>query len=104
MFGLLGDHKEELFFVLGEFVDCFACEYTEMPGLSWDLVERTLLIKQGSRPYKQLTQNYNSELLGRIKEEVERLLKANFIRACRYANWVSVIPGFYAKTEYSTYA
>jgi hypothetical protein len=30
-------------------------------------------------------------LLGRIKEEVEQLLKAGFIRTCRYADWVSNI-------------
>jgi hypothetical protein len=29
--------------------------------------------------------------LGRIKEEVEQLLKAGFIRTCRYADWVSNI-------------
>jgi hypothetical protein len=27
----------------------------------------------------------------RIKEEINRLLKANFIRPCRYANWISNI-------------
>jgi hypothetical protein len=29
--------------------------------------------------------NYNVDLLDKIKEEVEHLLQANFIRACRYA-------------------
>jgi hypothetical protein len=27
--------------------------------------------------------------MDRIKEEVDRLLKAEFIRPCRYAEWVS---------------
>jgi hypothetical protein len=27
----------------------------------------------------------------RIKEEIDRLLKANFIRPCRYAEWISNI-------------
>jgi hypothetical protein len=30
-------------------------------------------------------------LLERVKEEVERLLQENFIRTCRYAEWVSNI-------------
>jgi hypothetical protein len=29
--------------------------------------------------------------LGRIKEEVERLLKAGFILTCHYAEWISNI-------------
>jgi hypothetical protein len=89
--GLLEAHRGELCRLLNEFVNCFAWDYTEMPGLSRDLVEHTLPIKRGFRPYKQPACNYNAELLGRIKEEVERLLKANFIRTDHYADWVSNI-------------
>jgi hypothetical protein len=66
-------------------------DYTEMLGLSRELVENMLPIKKGFRPYKQPAQNYNPELLDRIKEEVECLLKANFIKTCRYVEWVSNI-------------
>jgi hypothetical protein len=38
--------------------------------------------------------------LGRIKEEIERLLEAKFIRQCRYAEWVSnIIPIEKKKTK-----
>jgi hypothetical protein len=38
--------------------------------------------------------------LGRIKEEIERLLEAKFIRQCRYAEWVSnIIPVEKKKTK-----
>jgi hypothetical protein len=74
-----------------EFVDCFTWEYTEMPGLSRELVEHKLPIKRGFKPYKQPAWNYNPLLYDRMKEEVDRLLKANFIRPCRCAEWVSNI-------------
>jgi hypothetical protein len=45
-----------------------------MPGLSQDLVEHKLRIKLGFRPFKQSVRRYNTDLLGRIKEEVERLI------------------------------
>jgi hypothetical protein len=77
--------------LLGEFVDCFAWDYTEMSGLGRDLVEHTLPIKPGFRPYKQLARNFNPKILGRIKEEIEHLMEAKFIRICRYAEWVSNI-------------
>jgi hypothetical protein len=60
-----------------------------MPGLRKDLMEHRLPIKQGFRPYKQPMRNFNPETVGKIKEEVDRLLQVGFIRPCRYAEWVS---------------
>jgi hypothetical protein len=57
-----------------------------MPNLSRELVEHRLPIKYDFRPYKHPTQRFNW-----VKEEVERLLNAWFIRPCRYAEWVSNI-------------
>jgi hypothetical protein len=56
-----------------------------MPGLSRTLMEHALLIKPEFRPYRQPARNYSPDLVDRIKEEIERLLKANFIRPCQYA-------------------
>jgi hypothetical protein len=67
--------------------------HTEIPGLSRDLVEHRLLIKEGFRPYKQPARNYNPLLYDQIKEEVDWLLKARFIHPCRYTEWVgNIIP------------
>ena len=54
------DSRNEMIGLLKEYSDCFAWNYTEMPGLSREIVEH-------------------------------RLLEANFIRPCRYAEWVSNI-------------
>jgi len=50
---LEADYKVELIALLKEYVDCFAWNYTEMPGLSRELVEHWLPIKKGFRPFKQ---------------------------------------------------
>jgi outer membrane phospholipase A len=52
---------------------CFAWDYTEMPGyrLKW--------IKVGFRPYKQGAWDFKPEIVGRVKEEVDRLLQAGFM-------------------------
>jgi hypothetical protein len=88
---LQGDQKTSICELLKEFFDCFAWSYDEMPGLDGELVEHRLPIKKGFRPFKHLSRNYNQWILGKIKEEVERLLKAGFIRMCRYVEWVSNI-------------
>ena len=62
-----------------------------MPGLSRDLVEHRLPIKAGFRPFKQPSRHFNPIMYDRIKEEINRLLDAGFIRSCRYAEWISNI-------------
>jgi hypothetical protein len=53
-----------------------------MPGLSQELVELWLRIKTGFRYYKQPAQRFHPNIHDRVKEEVERLLGAVFIRPC----------------------
>jgi hypothetical protein len=70
---------------------CFAWDYTEMPGLSRELIEHRLPIKASFRSYKQGAQNFKPKIVGRVKGEVDRLLQARFIQPRRYADWVSNI-------------
>jgi hypothetical protein len=79
---LICEQNEEVHELLKGFVSCFAWEYTKMAGLNRSLVEHKLPIKQGFRPYKQPTRNYIPKIIGRVKEEVDRLLKARFIQPC----------------------
>jgi hypothetical protein len=81
--------KLELINILKEYVDYFAWNYNEMPGLSRDLVEHKLPIKPGFKPYKQPHRNFNPDIYDRVKEEINRLPDAKFIRPCRYADWIS---------------
>jgi hypothetical protein len=62
-----------------------------MPGLSKELVKHRLPIKAGFRPYKPGSWNFKPEIVGRVKEEVDRLLQAWFIQSCHYAESVSNI-------------
>ena len=45
------EFKADLIRLLKEYIDCFAWEYSEMSGLSCDLVEHRLPIKAGFKPY-----------------------------------------------------
>ena len=62
-----------------------------MPGLSKELVEHRLPMKEGFRPFKQQSRRFNLELMSKIKQEIERLLKVGFIRTTRYLQWFSNI-------------
>jgi hypothetical protein len=85
------EHNDAIIKLLRNYIDCFALNYREMPGLSRGLVEHRLPIKTGFRPYKQPAPRFNPIIHDRVKEEVGCLLDAGFIRPCQYAEWVSNI-------------
>ena len=59
---LSAEYKADLVKLLKEYIDCFAWDYSEMPGLSRDLVEHHLPIKDSFRPYKQPARRFNPNI------------------------------------------
>jgi hypothetical protein len=74
------DPRDEMASLLKEYSDCFAWNYTEMSGLSREIVEHRLPIKSSFRPFKQKGRTFRLDFLPRIKEKIHRLLEANLIR------------------------
>ena len=69
--------KQQLTNLLKEYKDCFAWDYTEMPGLDQSMVEHRLPIKPGFRPHQQPARRCNPNILPDIKAEIPNLLKPN---------------------------
>ena len=87
------EDKVRMIAILKEYKDCFAWDYSEMPGLKRELVEHRLPIKPGHKPYQQPPRRMANEVVLKVKEEIEKLLQAGFIRTTRYAEWISnVVP------------
>jgi hypothetical protein len=57
------DPRNEMIGLLKEYSDCFSWNYTEMPGLSREIVEHRLPIKSGFRPFKQKARTFRPDLL-----------------------------------------
>jgi hypothetical protein len=64
------DYKLKLIVLLKEYVDCFAWDYTEMPGLSRELVEHRLPIKKGL----DRINNHQSDSIRLFMTELKRRL------------------------------
>ena len=62
--------------------------------LLWNIV---LPIKLGYWPYQQGARRCNPKILPYIKAEITRIIEANFIRQCRYAEWISNVVPVYKK-------
>ena len=75
--------KDRIVALLKNYKDCFAWDYHEMPGLSRKVVELQLPIRTDKKPVKQIPRRFAPEILPKIKEEIERLLKCGFIRPAR---------------------
>lgn len=88
---LAKEFKQELISLLREYIDCFAWDYDDMPGLSRELVEHRLPIKEDFKPFMQPARRMSKEVELKIKEEIEILLRAKFIRPVRYTEWLSNI-------------
>ncbi|KAK1660444.1 hypothetical protein QYE76_048603 [Lolium multiflorum] len=85
--------KSQLIALLKEYPDCFAWDYTEMPGLDRSIIEHRLPLKKGFRPFQQRARQMKAEILVEVKKEIQKMLDAGFIRPCRYAEWISnVVP------------
>jgi hypothetical protein len=83
--------REPMIALLKEYADCFAWDYTEMPGLDRHIVEHRLPLKNGFWPFQQRARQMKAEVLIEVRKEVEKMLEAGFIRPCRYAEWISSI-------------
>ncbi|XP_075483761.1 uncharacterized protein LOC142523912 [Primulina tabacum] len=60
-------------------------------GWTWKLVEHRLPLKEGFKPFQQPSRRMSKEVELKVKEEVEKLLKAKFIKPIRYTEWLSNI-------------
>ncbi|KAM1815098.1 hypothetical protein ACFX11_028685 [Malus domestica] len=74
------DEIDEYYQLLSEYKDVFAWTYKEMPGLNPVVAVHHLAVKPGTRPIKQTQMRYRSELIPQIEAEIDKLIKAGFIR------------------------
>lgn len=63
------------------------------------MVENRLLVKEGFEPFKQPPRRMAHKVVLKVKDEVERLLKAGFIRLIMYIEWLSNIVSIIKKNE-----
>jgi hypothetical protein len=61
----------------------------DMPGIPRELAEHELKIFPNTKPVKQSMRRYNPEKAKSMGKEINRLLKAKFIREIKEARWLS---------------
>ena len=62
-----------------------------MPGLDTKIVVHRILVKSECPLVQQVLRRMKSKIILKIKEEVEKQLKASFLTTIAYSNWVTNI-------------
>ncbi|PKA61959.1 RNA-directed DNA polymerase like [Apostasia shenzhenica] len=83
------NEKLALTALLFEYFDVFAWEPSDMPGIDRAVAEHPLSLKPGVAPVRQKKRNFGGEKQHMIREEVEKLLAAGFIREITYPSWLA---------------
>ncbi|KAL0384983.1 UNVERIFIED_CONTAM: Transposon Ty3-G Gag-Pol polyprotein [Sesamum radiatum] len=74
---------------LREHSDVFAWEASDMQGVSPEIMVHKLNVHPEARPIKQKKRAFGVDRNRIIKEEVEKLLKINYIRPVQYPEWLA---------------
>jgi hypothetical protein len=69
--------------------DVFAWSPSDMPGIPREVVEHSLDIRAGSKPMKQRLCRFDEEKRRAIREEIHRLLVAEFIKELFHPEWLA---------------
>jgi len=81
--------KEDLVAFLRRNNDVFAWSHEDMPGIDPSVIVHKLNVDPNYRPVKQRRRAFAAERNLAVAEEVEKLLKAGFIREVDYPEWLA---------------
>ena len=81
--------KQELVHFLKKSMDVFAWSHKDMPGIDLSVITHGLNVYPSSKPVRQKKRDFAPERDNAIKEEVQKLTMAKFIREVYYLDWLA---------------
>ena len=66
----------------------FAWSYKDLKGVEPSIFRRTIPMHEDAKPRKLSPYTYSDSFSRKIKEEIDKLLEANFIYEIEHTNWV----------------
>jgi ribonuclease HI len=81
--------RDNLIRFLQRNVEVFAWSHEDMPGISPERIVHVLNVDPEARPVRQKRRKFAPERIEAITEEVEKLLRAEFIEEVYYPDWLA---------------
>lgn len=70
-----------------DFKDVFAWSYDDMKAYKDDVIQHTIPLVEGAKPFRQKLRQINTKLI--IKQELEKMLSVRIISPSRHTTWLS---------------
>ena len=86
---LEGEIKKGLICFLRKNIDVFTWSHENMPGINPSVITHRLNVHPSSKPVQQKKRVFAPERDNAIKEEVQKLILAKFIREIYYPDWLA---------------
>ena len=81
--------KQDLIQFLREIIDVFAWSHEDMLGINPSVITHRLNVYPSSKPVRQKKRVFTPEKDNAIKEEIQKLTTAQFIREVYYLDWLA---------------
>ena len=81
--------KQDLIHFLKKSIDVFVWSHEDMPGIDPSVITHRLNVYPSSKPVNQKKRVFVPERDNAIKEEVQKLTTAEFIREVYYLDWLT---------------
>ena len=72
-----------------KYTDVFAWSYEDLKEYDKSIIQHTIPIKPGEKPFKQKLRRINPKLLPIIEKEIKKLFDAKIIVTLRFSKWVA---------------
>src|SRR5438105_11028945 len=69
--------------------DIFAWKPSNMPGVPREVIEHSLNVKEGAKPVKQRLRRFAQDRKEAIRDELTKLIAANFIKEVYHLYWLA---------------
>src|SRR5436190_62627 len=89
--GLSPSERGDLIKLIQEYIDVFAWNYEDMPGLDPQVATHRLNIDLEKKLFKQLQRQFHLTMMEAIEAEIRKLIDSGFIRKEQYPDWVADI-------------
>ena len=73
------------------YIDVFSWIYEELKECDTSIIQHTIPIKPGEKPFRQKMKRVNPMLLPIIEKEIKKLFNAKIRVTLRFSKWVAIL-------------
>ena len=86
---LLVKEKEDYVNLMKRYTNVFSWSCEDLKQYDTSIIQHTIPIKPGEKPFRQKLRKFNPMLLAVIEKEIKKLFNAKIIVTLRFSKWVA---------------